>query len=113
MPFTMKLGRMGVTVAGSNGIDQSLKYDLALAVPRADLDAAAGRTVARLASQAGKAGIDLNAAEVVELSAQVTGTVTNPTIKPNFAGVASTARQAVEHAVEQQVETRVTGVRQR
>jgi hypothetical protein len=112
-PFKVRMGRMDLTVAGWNGIDQTLKYDLALAVPRADLDAAAGRTVLKLASQAGRAGIDLSSADVVELGAQVTGTVTNPTIKPNFSRLASAARDGVQQAVTQQVASRVAPVEQR
>ena len=112
-PFNVRMGRMDMTIAGSNGIDQSLKYDLALSVPRAELGAAANRTVARLASQSGKAGINLSAAEVVKLGAQVTGTVTNPTVRPNFSGVASSAGEAVQQGVRQAVESRVADAEQR
>ena len=112
-PFNVKLGPMAMIVAGSNGIDQSLKYDLSLSVPRGELGAAAGRTVARLASQAGRAGVDLSAADVVELGAQITGTVMNPTVRPNFSGVASSAREAVQQGVKQQVETRLAAAEQR
>jgi hypothetical protein len=108
-PFVVKMNGIEMTVAGSNGIDQSLKYDLALAVPRALLGGAAGRAVAGLASQAGKAGIDLNAAEAVQLGAQVTGTVMKPTIKANFAGVAGSAREAAQQVVANSV----VGVRQK
>lgn len=111
-PFAVKMGRMDMTVAGSNGIDQSLKYDLALAVPRGELGAAADRTVAKLASQAGRAGIDLSAGDVVELGAQVTGTVMSPSVRPNFSGVASSARETVQNAVRQGVEKQLSTVTQ-
>ena len=110
-PFDVRLGRTMLRVAGSNGLDQSLSYDLALAVPGADLDAAAGRTVSQLASQAGRAGLDLAAADIVQLGARVTGTVTNPTVRPNFTGVASSAREALEYAARNAVENRVTDAR--
>jgi uncharacterized protein involved in outer membrane biogenesis len=112
-PFAVKMGPMSMTVAGSNGIDQSLKYDLALAVPRSELGAAADRTVAKLASQAGQAGIQLSATDIVELGAQVTGTVMAPTVRPNFAGVAASAGQAVKQSVQQAVENRVAAEKQR
>jgi hypothetical protein len=98
-PFVVRMNGTDMTVAGSNGIDQSLKYDLAMAVPRALLGGAAGRAVAGLASQAGKAGLDLNAAESVQLGAQVTGTVMKPTIRPSFAGVGGSAREAAQQVV--------------
>ena len=33
-PFDVSVGGVTMTVGGSNGIDQSLAYDLALALPR-------------------------------------------------------------------------------
>jgi hypothetical protein len=112
-PFAVKIDGITMSVAGSNGIDQSLKYDLGLAVPRASLGAAAGRAVAKLASQAGKAGTDLTVGEVVQLGAQVTGTVTNPTVRANFAGMAASAREAARNVVQQEVATRTAAVKQR
>lgn len=112
-PFSVKADGMDITVAGSHGIDQSLKYEMALGVPRALLGAAGGRAVAGLAAQAGRAGIDLNAAEVVQLGARVTGTVIKPTISANFASVAGSAREAAQQAVGQAVTARVAEVRQK
>lgn len=112
-PFAVKADGMDIRVAGSHGIDQSLKYEMALGVPRALLGAAAGRAAAGLAAQAGRAGIDLNAAEVVQLGARVTGTVVKPIIGANFAGVAGSAREAAQQAVGQAVTTRVAEVRQK
>ncbi|HWJ21430.1 MAG TPA: AsmA-like C-terminal region-containing protein, partial [Gemmatimonadaceae bacterium] len=112
-PFDVRMGGTTMTVSGSNGIDQSLSYDLALAVPRAEVGAAAGRVVSRLASQAGKAGLDLSTADAVELGARVTGTVMNPTVTPNFSGVANSTRDALHYAAKQAVETHVADARQR
>jgi hypothetical protein len=108
-PFAVQVNGMDMTVAGSNGIDQSLKYDLSLAVPRALLGGSAGRAVADLASKAGKAGIDLNAAEAVRIGAQVTGLVTQPTVRATFAGVGGSVREAAQQVVTQSV----AGVKQK
>jgi vacuolar-type H+-ATPase subunit H len=112
-PFVVKMNGIDMTVAGSNGIDQSLKYDLALAVPRALLGGAAGSVVATLASQAGKAGAELAAGETVRLGAQVTGTVTNPTVRANFAGMGASVRDAAKNVVQQEVATRTAAVKQK
>jgi Archaeal/vacuolar-type H+-ATPase subunit H len=90
-PFTVKLAGMDVNVTGSNGIDQSIKYDLGMAVPSSMLGGAAGRTVSNLALQAGKAGFNLTGAGAVQIGAQLTGTVTNPSVRPSFGGVAGSA----------------------
>jgi hypothetical protein len=112
-PFVVKVSGIDMTVAGSNGIDQSLKYDVSLAVPRALLGGAAGNAVATLASQAGKAGADLAAGETVQLGAQITGTVTNPTVKPSLAGLAGSARDAAKNVAQQELATRTAAVKQK
>lgn len=40
-PFQVRTGGLGLTVAGSNGVDQSLDYQLTLKVPRALLGSGA------------------------------------------------------------------------
>ena len=81
-PFVVKANGMDMTVAGSNGIDQSIKYDLALATSRGPL------------------------------SAQVTGTVTNPTVRPNVAGLATAVKDSAKTLVQNEISTRTAGVKQ-
>jgi uncharacterized protein involved in outer membrane biogenesis len=112
-PFVVKMNGIDVTVSGSNGIDQSLKYDLSLAVPRGLLGGAAGSAVAALASQAGRAGSDLTAGEAVQLGAQITGTATNPVVRPSFGGVAGSARDAASSVAQQALASRAAPVKQK
>ncbi|MDB4880805.1 MAG: hypothetical protein JWL60_2251 [Gemmatimonadetes bacterium] len=112
-PFVVSVGGMEMTVAGSNGIDQTLRYDLALAVPRALLGGSAGELVNGLAARAGQAGVGAATAEVVKLAALVGGTVTQPSVRANFAGTAGSVREAAKEAVQQQVAARVASVREK
>jgi len=112
-PFVVAVGGLEMTVAGSNGIDQTLEYDLALAVPRALLGGSAGELVNGLAARAGQAGIGAATAEVVKLAALVGGTVTDPSVRANFAGTAGSVRKAAQEAVQQQVAARVATVREK
>ena len=102
-PFAVRLGRSTMNVSGSNGIDQSLQYALRLQVPRSELGAEANQAVAGLLSRAGRAGIDLQAAPEVELGIQLTGTVTNPSVKVDVASIAASVREGAEQAVREQV----------
>lgn len=112
-PFDVRVGDMALTVAGSNGMDQTLDYDLALAVPTALLGGDASRAITSLASRAGRAGIDLGDAQVVSIGVDVTGTVTDPTVRPAFGGTAGSIREGVQQAVQAEVESRVAEVGQR
>jgi hypothetical protein len=112
-PFTVKVAGIDLTAGGSHGIDQTLRYDLALAAPRTLLGTAANAAITKLAAQAGKLGADISAGDVVRLKAQVTGTVTSPAVKPSFAGTATTLREATETAVKEQVAARTEEVKQK
>jgi hypothetical protein len=82
-PFVVKTNGMDMTVAGSNGIDQSIRYDLALATPRGPL------------------------------GAQVTGTVTNPTVRPNVAGLASAVKDSARNLAQNVIAARTAAITQR
>ena len=81
-PFVVTANGMDMTVAGSNGIDQSIKYDLALATSRGPL------------------------------GATVTGTVTNPIVRPNVTGLAAAAKDSVRTLMQTAVAARTAGVKQ-
>ncbi|HEX3158467.1 MAG TPA: AsmA-like C-terminal region-containing protein [Gemmatimonadaceae bacterium] len=112
-PFDVRVGELAATITGSNGIDQTLDYDVALAVPTSLLGAGASQAITSLASRAGRTGIDLGAAEVVSIAVDVTGTVTDPTVRPAFSGTAGSIRDGVKQAVQTEVESRVAAVEQR
>jgi hypothetical protein len=106
-PFNVKVGGMTMNVAGSNGIDQSMQYNLGLKVPRSLLGGGANQAIASLASKAGQAGVDLSAAPEIPLGIQLGGTVTNPTVKADLGSVTSSVTQGAQQAVEQAVTQKV------
>ena len=112
-PFDVRVSGMALTVSGSNGIDQTLDYDLELAVPTSMLGGAANAAIVSLASRAGRVGFDLGDAEVVAVGVDVTGTVSDPTVRPAFGGTAGSLRDGVRRAVQTAVESQAAEVEQR
>jgi len=106
-------GGLTLTASGSNGIDQSLAYDLALAVPRTLLGPAATSAIMKLASKAGQLGAQLPAGDVVQLQAKVTGTFTNPSVWTNFTGMATSMKEAAQTAVKQIAATATEAAKQK
>ncbi len=106
-PFSVSLGGTTMTVAGSNGLDQSLQYNLGLKVPRSLMGGGANEAISGLLSKATSAGVDLGSAAEIPLGIQLGGTIKNPTIKTDLASlptsVAASATDAVKNAAEQQV----------
>jgi hypothetical protein len=111
-PFTASVGGFGITVGGSHGIDQTLAYDVALAVPRGLLAGGAMDAVNKLVRQAGRTDADLAAGDVAQLRARVTGSVASPAVAVDFAGIATSVADAGKALVAQQVEQRVDAVKQ-
>jgi hypothetical protein len=110
-PFDVNAGGVTMTVGGSNGIDQSLAYDLALALPRTALGDAATGAVQRLAAKAGGSASSVAAGQVVKIAAKVVGTVSNPTVSTSFAGIASSLGEATRSAASGMVNERVADAR--
>ncbi len=103
-PFDVKVAGMTMTVAGSNGIDQSLDYTLKLQVPKSLLGGGASQAIASLAS---KTGLDLSSAAVIPLGIQLAGKVTDPVVKVDVASVTTSVAQGAQTAVKEAVEQRV------
>jgi hypothetical protein len=121
-PFDVKAGGITMTVAGSNGFDQSLQYTLGLHVPRSMLGGA-NDAISGLVSKAGGAGINLAAATEIPLAIQIGGMVTNPSVKVDVSTVASSVTTGAKEAVTtkasaeatrlmQEAEQRAAGIRQ-
>ena len=87
-PFVVKVNGIDMAVAGSNGIDQSMSYDLSFAVP----------------------GVN---GQAVQLGAQLTGTVTDPAVKPSVGGAVGSARDLAKAAVVQAGTTRANAVKEK
>ncbi|MGH2376766.1 MAG: AsmA-like C-terminal region-containing protein [Gemmatimonadales bacterium] len=112
-PFAVAVGGTTMTVSGSNGLDQSLQYNLGLRVPRSMLGAEANQAIAGLVSKAAGAGIDLQAAPEVPLGIQVTGMVTNPSLKIELGSAAGSVTQAAGQALKEAAAERVDSAKQR
>jgi len=105
-PFDVHIGNLTMNVSGSNGIDQSLQYALALALPRAALGDEANRALAGLVARSGRAGFDLKAADVVNLAVQLGGTITSPTLSTSLRETGAAAATAVKKALVQEASRR-------
>jgi hypothetical protein len=106
-PFGVTIGEYRMEVAGSNGIDQSLEYSLRLNLPRSALGTEANRAIASLASQAGRTGFDLQAAEVIELGARISGSVTDPSVHVEWGDAVGSVRAELDRAVRDEVDQRI------
>lgn len=103
-PFDIKTKGLVMNVAGSNGIDQTMDYNLALNVPRAMLGSKVNDAAnAVIAGLNGKAGTNLSMGETVKVNAVLGGTFLKPTINLKYGAGDGTAKSAVNTVVKEVV----------
>lgn len=111
-PFTTKLGSTSLTVAGDQGLDQTLNYAMALTLPRTEIGSSVMNS---LASAAAARGITVNPSETVNVKVKVGGTFSDPKVQPDLAGsgedVVSSVKEQVKDKVNQVVEERKEAVK--
>ncbi|HRY99734.1 MAG TPA: AsmA-like C-terminal region-containing protein, partial [Bacteroidales bacterium] len=102
-PFPIRTGKIKGMVAGSTGFDQSLDYTMDLEVPRALMGSAANALIANWTKEAQAKGVDVKVGEMIKVAVLIGGTVTEPTVRTGFAGMAASLKEEVKQAVEQKI----------
>lgn len=97
-PFDIKKDGIVMNVQGSNGLDQTMAYDLALNVPRAMLGVKANETAnAMIVKLNSKVGSNVSISETIKVNAVLGGTILKPTIGLKYG--AGDAKLAAKDAV--------------
>lgn len=104
-PFDVKMGGTKGTMSGSSGLDQSLDYNMALKIPSKDLGAS--EALDKMSGQAGKLGLDLKAAETVDVDVKIVGTMTDPKVTADLKGMANNIVDNVKEQVKEKVEEKI------
>ena len=112
-PFQVGIADFRMAASGSNGVDQTLDYKLTLALPRSALGEGADRAVRALIAKAGRSGVSLEAADSVEISVGLGGTIRDPSVQTDFQGMITSAGGQVRKKVEDAVAEGVTSVEER
>ncbi|NJD11393.1 MAG: hypothetical protein FIB01_13465, partial [Gemmatimonadetes bacterium] len=109
-PFDVQTGQLRMNVSGSNGIDKSLDYNIDLQLPRSTLGTEANRAIASIVARSSRAGIDLQAADVITLRVGLTGTVTKPSLLVDLREATAGGVKTVEQALQQEAQQRTDAV---
>lgn len=100
-PFQVRTGNLTGTISGSNGLDQTLDYDLDLKIPGSAI-----RADQLLASIGGRAP------QTIDLKVKITGTYTNPKVTTSLGNLAGDLVSQVKEQVREKVEQKVEDLRQ-
>lgn len=111
-PFDANLGSTDVTIAGDQGLDQTMNYLMTFSIPRNDFGNAANDVLENLTSQARSKGFDINPGEDVNIQVKITGTFTDPKINLVLKENLQKAKQEIKQAVEDRVKEEVKKVKE-
>lgn len=107
-PYQTRIGNTLLVMSGDQGLDQTMNYKMKMSIPRSDLGGMAQDAINQVSSLAAGQGIHLDPGETIEVTFLVTGTFTEPKIRPVFEeglkSVAGQIREQVQEIVQEKVE---------
>ncbi len=107
-PFDTRLGKIRLNISGDQGLDKTINYLIKTEIPRSELGGSAEALMGALSSQAAAFGLALTPPEIIKVNLNVSGTITDPVVRPVFAGGAgSSTVAAVADTVRAEVTERV------
>jgi hypothetical protein len=105
-PFETKMGNSTLLIAGEQGFDKTMDYGINLSVPRSLLGTA-NTTISNLAADK---GINISAAENINLLARISGDMAKPTVKIDMKEALGNTKEAVKQEIKaaavKEIETR-------
>ncbi len=102
-PFITKIKNTKTTIGGIQGLDKSIDYQMKFALPRTDFGGA-NQALNNLLAKAEKSGMDFQMSDLVEISASITGSITDPKITLNIGETVNKAVQAVKTELTEKID---------
>lgn len=110
-PYKLKIGNIDAEIAGSHGFDQTIQYGVNMAVPRESIGSQGNAVVNNLLNQANSKGLNLKVGDKVNLTMNITGTVTQPKIETNLKNIAGSAVDNVKKELEEAAKKKIDSVK--
>ena len=111
-PFDTKIAGNKVTIQGDQGLDQTMNYQMKMAVPRSQLGSGAGSALDGLTGLAGNQGVELDFGNELDVAFNVTGTFDDPKVRPQFEQGAGAMKDQVVKQAKERVEQEVEQVKE-
>ncbi|MBC8385744.1 MAG: hypothetical protein H8E57_09545, partial [Candidatus Cloacimonetes bacterium] len=103
-PFTNKIHNSSATIGGIVKTDQTLDFDVNLSIPRSEFTSGINKTYDDLINQANSAGLNLKAADKVDVDIKVTGNVTDPKVKLDMRKSVERLKKQVKDKIQEELD---------
>jgi len=111
-PYQTKIGNTELVMGGDQGLDQTMNYEMSMKIPRSDLGGSVQNAINQGTSLAESLGLDIDPGETIDVKFLVTGTFTDPKIKPVFGEGVENMTDEVKEQVQEIVEEKVEEVKE-
>ncbi len=111
-PYHTMIGNTDLVMGGDQGLDQTMNYEMKMKIPRSDLGGTAQNAINQVSSLAEGYGIDIDPGETIDVKFLVTGTFTEPRIRPVFEEGLKNMTEEVKEQVQEMVEEKVEEVKE-
>ncbi|HEU4608648.1 MAG TPA: AsmA-like C-terminal region-containing protein, partial [Chitinophagaceae bacterium] len=105
-PFHVKVKDIDMEIGGMHGLDQSIDYVINMKIPREKLGSQANQLVNNLAAQASNKGIPVKVSDVIDLKVNLGGTLTQPVVKTDLKGAASSLAEDMKSQMQELVDAK-------
>jgi len=108
----MKVGNFPTEIEGSTGIDQTIDYKTTFSIPRSEFGTQANDVLTGLLDKAKSSGVDVKLGDVINVTAFIKGTVTDPKIETNLKEVADNMKDDIKDAIKDKIEDKIEDVKE-
>lgn len=111
-PYRTKIGNTELVMGGDQGLDQTMNYEMDMKIPRSDLGGTAQDAINQVTSLAASQGISIDPGETIDVKFLVTGTFSEPKIRPVFEEGLKNMTVEVKEQVKEIIEEKVEKVKE-
>ena len=112
-PLDIMMAGMKANLSGWTAFDNSIGYDLKIKLPKSILGAEANNVMNGLIGQANAKGINIGAAETIDLAVLIGGTLMDPTVKPAIGNWGKNAIGEINQNVQQEIDKQKEALEQK
>ncbi len=111
-PYQTEIFGSELIMKGDQGIDQTMNYEIKMKIPRSELGGTAQSAVAGMVAMAASQGINLDPGETIDVKFMVTGTFSDPKVRPMFEEGARQVTEELKEQVQEIIDEKLEEVKQ-
>ncbi|MBN2612681.1 MAG: AsmA family protein [Bacteroidales bacterium] len=106
-PFETKMGAGNLVIAGDQGIDQTMNYNMNINMPRSLLGSGANDAINKLYANAALKGLNISPSENINMNVKVGGTFTAPNISVDLKDNVKQSAQAIKEEIKEKAKEEI------